>query len=81
MNEKEKMLSGQLYDANYDKSLIEERNKCKILCSKYNNLTYENFKEKKDVLKKIIGKFKENFTIEPYFWCDYGYNIEIGENF
>lgn len=81
MNEKEKMLKGFLYDANYDKSLIEERNKCKILCSKYNNLPYENFKERKDVLKKIIGKFKENFTIEPYFWCDYGYNIEIGENF
>ena len=23
----------------------------------------------------------ENFIIEPSFWCDYGYNIELGENF
>ncbi len=37
MNEKEKMLNGMLYDANYDKALIKEREKCKILCAKYNN--------------------------------------------
>lgn len=24
---------------------------------------------------------KENYWIEQPFWCDYGYNIEIGENF
>ena len=36
---------------------------------------------KQEILKKIIGKTGENFIIEPSFWCDYGYNIEIGENF
>lgn len=81
MNEKEKMLNGFLYDANYDKTLIEERIKCKTLCSKFNNLPYENTIEKTKILKQILRHTGKNFHIEPYFWCDYGYNIEIGENF
>ena len=35
---KEKMLAGQIYDANYDKNLVEERQKAKELCFKYNML-------------------------------------------
>ena len=81
MNEKDKMLNGMLYDANYDKALIEERKKCKILCAKYNNSAYENIELRYALLKQILGKTKENFIIEPAFWCDYGYNIELGENF
>ena len=33
------------------------------------------------MLNQILGKTKENFWIEQTFFCDYGYNIEIGENF
>lgn len=81
MNEKEKMLSGQLYDACADEKLKQERIKCKLLCSKFNNTTYDDFKTKNEIIREILGKTKKNFLIEPYFWCDYGYNIEIGENF
>lgn len=81
MNEKEKMLSGLLYDGNYEKSLREERIKCKTLCQKYNNISLFETEKRKNLLKQILGKTKENFWIEPDFWCDYGYNIEIGENF
>ena len=81
MNEKEKMLKGLLYDANYDKSLIEERTQCKSLCYEYNNLQPVKADERKKLLKQILGKTKENFLIEQPFMCDYGYNIEIGENF
>lgn len=81
MNEKEKMLEGLLYDANYDENLINERIRCKTLCSKFNNIPYGDMDTRHDILKQILGKTKEKFLIEPYFWCDYGYNIEIGENF
>lgn len=30
---------------------------------------------------KLLGKTKGTFTIIAPFWCDYGYNIEIGGNF
>ena len=81
MTEKEKMLSGQLYDGNYDKSLLQERLACKTLCFEYNNLSPTDTVHRKDLIKKILGKTKENFLIEQPFMCDYGWNIEIGENF
>ena len=55
MSEKEKMLSGQLYDAYYDKELADERMHCKCLCHKYNNLSPDNTEERKALLKKIFG--------------------------
>ena len=81
MNEKEKRDRGLLYDGNYDQSLLTERINCKSLCYKYNNLPPENTAAQQELLKKILGKTKENFLIEQPFYCDYGYNIEIGENF
>lgn len=34
-----------------------------------------------ELLKKLLGKTGENLIVEPPFTCDYGYNIEVGENF
>ena len=78
---KEKMLLGEIYDANSDKQLIEERQKVKSICFKYNNIPPENIEERKQSIKQLFGSTKENFLIEQNFWCDYGYNISIGENF
>jgi acetyltransferase-like isoleucine patch superfamily enzyme len=33
------------------------------------------------LITKIIGQIGKSFLIEQPFMCDYGYNIEIGENF
>lgn len=33
------------------------------------------------MLKQILGKTGENIWIETPFHCDYGWNIEVGENF
>ena len=75
------MLRGELYDANNDVALIAERNACKVLCHKYNTLQYDAVEERRAVLRRIVGKAKGNFVIEPLFWCDYGCNISLGENF
>ena len=80
MSEQEKMISGQLYNST-DEKLSEQKIKAKKLCRQYNNLEPDNYEERKSILKELLGKTKENFWIEPNFWCDYGYNIEIGENF
>ena len=81
MTEKEKMLAHKMYDANYDKELLEDRRKIKELCYDYNQLRPSDESGRQALLKKILGKTGKNFLIEPPFWCDYGYNIEIGENF
>ena len=81
MTEKEKMRAQMLYDANYDQALLEERDKAKDLCHQYNQLRPSDRSGQREVLKKLLGKTGENFILTAPFWCDYGYNIELGENF
>ena len=81
MSEKEKMLAGELYDANYDKDLIKERYFVKDKCYNFNQLKPSNYQEKEKIIREILGRTGNVFTIEQPFMCDYGYNIEIGENF
>ena len=82
MTEKEKMIAGMIYDANYDEELLRERTKAKELCHEYNYLVKPSEIAKQNkILKKLLGKTGKNFTVTTPFWCDYGYNIELGENF
>ena len=80
MSEKQKMIEGKIYNPN-DKTLVMDRIKAKNLCYAYNNLNPELTEEKKEIIKSLLGKTGDNFQIEPSFFCDYGYNVEIGENF
>lgn len=81
MTEKEKCKLGLLYDANYDKELLKEREISKELCYKFNILKPSEKEKGKEIIKKLFGKTQEKFSINQPFYCDYGYNIEIGENF
>lgn len=79
--EKEKAEAGLLYDANYDPQLIADRDACKNLYFEYNNLPPSCKEERQQLIRKMLGKTGDTFLIEQPFYCDYGYNIEIGENF
>lgn len=81
MTEKEKMLKGEMYAPHNDKELLSEHNKARTLCLKYNNLPPSSEKEIRNILDELLGKHKKNVFITAPFWCDYGYNIECGENF
>lgn len=81
MTEKDKMGLQMLYDANYDKELINDRIAAKELCFEYNSTRPSDGEKQKELLTRLLGKTRENFCITAPFWCDYGYNIEIGENF
>ncbi|MDR0348987.1 MAG: sugar O-acetyltransferase [Tannerella sp.] len=79
-SEKEKAKEGKLYDAN-DRQLLTERNLCKELCFEYNRLRPSQMEKRNQIIKQLFGKTGATFLIEQPFYCDYGYNIEIGENF
>lgn len=81
MTEKEKAEKGLLYNNNYDPQLIKERTHCKKLCRKYNFLEPDDVKTREEVIHELIGSIGDKFYIEQPFYCDYGYNIEIGDNF
>lgn len=80
MNQKDRMLAGLPYKAWMD-GLSQERleNKKKIFA--FNHLDPDRLEEKEKLLKEILGKTGKNVNIEAPFHCDYGYNIEVGENF
>ena len=80
MTEKEKMISGKLYDSFLD-GLFEERQHAKDLVFEFNSLSPKEVEKRNEILKELLGKTGKNFFFEPPFRCDYGYNIEIGENF
>lgn len=81
MTEKEKARQGLLYDPNNDEELIQERFDAKDLCHEYNQLRPSNTKMQQEILQKLLGKINGRIEIIAPFWCDYGYNIEIGKNF
>ncbi|WP_288478113.1 sugar O-acetyltransferase [uncultured Clostridium sp.] len=80
MREKEKMILGELYDAGVQE-LVNDRENAKELCFEYNNCRPKEKDKKEEIIKKLFGKVTGSFCIEPNFFCDYGYNIEIGNNF
>ena len=74
------MLANLPYKAWLD-GLSEERTENAKRIYEYNNLSPERWNERPALLKKILGKTGESINIQPPFRCDYGYNIEVGENF
>ena len=81
MTEKEKMQQQMLYDAHYDTELIRERQVAKDLCYQFNPLRPSDENNQQQILSQLLGKKSDNCCILAPFWCDYGYNIEVGKNF
>ncbi len=80
MTEKEKQQNGELYNSN-DRELFTERIKAKKLCAEYNAVECNDFQKRERLLDRLVALRGENTVIEPDFFCDYGYNIVIGDNF
>ena len=83
MTEKEKMLAGMLYRVgpNADPQAKEELERARELCALFNRLLSSQKEERAALLRQLLGRTGEHFHIEQNFWCDFGSNIEIGENF
>lgn len=79
--EKEKAREGLLYDANYDEELLRERMVCADLTHELNGLRPSQTAEREALLRRLLGRCGRQVTIVSPFFCDYGYNIEVGENF
>lgn len=76
--QKDRAEKGLLYD---DGPMTDERIHAKQLCHEYNQLGPMQHDERAAFMGQILGKTGENCFIEAPFWCDYGYNIEVGDYF
>lgn len=79
MTEREKMEAGYLYLPSGE--LVEHRFKIQDLVDDYNKFKPSQVEERAEFLKGILGKVGKNVNILPPFKCDYGYHIEVGDNF
>ena len=80
MTEREKSLAGLLYSAS-DPELRRLHLRSKKLWGKYNKIDPSNEKKLEKLIRKLLGKTGEKVKVHPPFYCDYGCNIEVGENF
>lgn len=80
MTEREKMIAGLPYSV-LDEELIRLHRACVDACVLCDAILPSKLEERREKLKRILGRTGENFLIEPGFRCDYGFNIELGENF
>ncbi len=81
MTEKEKRDLGYLYNANYDKELLDEIAYCNDLCHEFNALKPSARDAQEKILRRIFGKAGKNIAVNTPFWCDYGYNTTVGDFF
>ena len=80
MTEKERMLAGKLYKAQGEE-LNKDNQQAKKLTRLFNNTTEEEKEHREKLLKELFAATGEKIYIEPPFNCDYGSNIEVGNNF
>ncbi len=80
MTQKERMLSGLPYKAWLD-GLTEERELCRKKLYEINHIRPEDRPRIPELLKDLFGKTGKSLWVEPPFYCDYGWNIQVGENF
>ena len=78
MTEYEKMLRGELYDANFDPELLNVRARADGLCYDYNNLRPEDPK-RMDILSQILNTpVAKGVTVLSPVYFDYGPMTRLG---
>ena len=78
MSEKEKMRSGQLAKVT-DPELLADLSRAKALIAKLNTM-YLGSPDLRETLEELLPNIHATAKVCPPFFCDYGYNIELGEH-
>ena len=78
-SEKEKLLAGELYQAS-DSELAKERLQARELLQQFNSSCPAEPENRVALLRKLVNKAGKNPWIEVPFYCDYGYNIQMGDD-
>ena len=77
-SEREKMLAGELYEA-MDPELVASRERARDLCQALNATRESELQLRRELTRLIFGKGGDTVWMQPPFYCDYGWNIELGE--
>jgi maltose O-acetyltransferase len=76
-SEKQKMLAGELYRP--DAELAADQAAAKAWMARYNAALASPVSERHALLCERLGHVGKDAVIRPPFFCDYGYNIRLGD--
>jgi maltose O-acetyltransferase len=76
--EKEKMIAGELYDP-LDPQLVGDRIQARLLLKALNESREDDPEARNRILASLFPNASSGLWLQPPFYCDYGYNIQIGE--
>lgn len=79
MTEQEKRDLGLWYDANFDPSILQEREHADMLCFQFNNTPPNQAQKQQEILRTLMPKLGQSVVILSPFYADYGYHCTIGE--
>ena len=65
----------------YNPAYEEQIRVGKEKCHRYNQLSPNDRKAQAEILSNLLGKMGKEVIFVPPFWCDYGYNITVGDFF
>lgn len=63
-----------------DETVMEEQKKTRKILRELNTADPSDFERIGEIVEQLLGKSHKAF-INPPFYCDYGFHIEVGENF
>lgn len=78
MTNKEKREKELLFIA--DESDWVEMKEARRLLQELNTVDRRDFDKIRSIVNRLFGKSDETTFVNPPFYCDYGYNIEVGKN-
>lgn len=64
-----------------DVAVFEEQKIARRLIQALNTADYSDFDKLKGIAHKLVRGSRKNLCIVPPFYCDYGFHIEVGDNF
>lgn len=78
-SERDKMVRGERYDA-MDAELVAARRHARALAWQFNSAMPDDDETRRRALAALLGRCGERVRIEPPFRCDYGFNIDVGDD-
>ncbi len=79
MQEKDKMLNGEWYDANFDVTLLQERRKAELLCYDFNMAMPGSIKQHTALKELLKCAHLDEITILAPVYFDYGVYTHFGK--
>lgn len=77
--ELKKMINGDIY--HQTKELLSLRLDLRDKLYEYNHCRPREIEKRMRLIRDMFGQVSKNYYVEQPFYCDYGFNITIGDNF